>query len=296
MNQHLPPSSSELADLREAAAESKLSELEALLQQEMASARELHATKLSELERKETAAAERLEEVEMMLESLSDDPKRLDLAAVEKQLQEKRTALEALGSQWDSLRASSVQAEQAAEKLTASLSDQAIALEASVKQLEADLTQKSSELSKLEAKLKAQEDAYQAASQRPAPVVSPDSIPIPAETDKSVAPLLELLQLVDQTYASLQGSSAIASARSSLQQLRNAVAMQLSDRHVYEFAIHPCAPLDEALRSRVTVHERRAGTGREIVLKTVATGIQFEPPDGPPVCLRPAVVITGSAA
>jgi hypothetical protein len=52
----------EIATQREAAAELKLTELEALLEQEMSSARERHAAKLQEMERKEAAAAERLEE------------------------------------------------------------------------------------------------------------------------------------------------------------------------------------------------------------------------------------------
>lgn len=297
MNLHPTPSNSELAELREAAAESKLSELEALLEQEMASAKERHDAKLLEMERREEAAAARLEEVEMMLETLSDEQKRLDLMAVEKQLKEKRAAMEALGTQWDSLRASSVQAEQAAEKLTASLSDRAEALQLSIRQMEADLAAKSSDLSALESRLKAQEESYQAASQRPAPVTSPAPVSAAEESVESITPMLDLLDLVDRAYAALHGPAASTEqTRASLQLLRNAVALQLSDRNVYEFAIRPCAPLDDSLQGRVTVQERRGGDGREIILQTVSPGVQFEPTDGPPVCLRPAVVITGSAA
>jgi molecular chaperone GrpE (heat shock protein) len=275
--------------------EEQLRELEEL----MLSAKKEHSRKLQEMARKEDAAQERLIELESVLAELTDDQKRLDLWTVEKQLTEKRASLETLSSQWENLRASSAQAEQAAAKLTAQLTERAAVLEGKVKTLEADLSRKSAELKDLTS----------------TPSISPDAAPrVPLEAaaldgtrrgigevttfrkpepTRNITPLLEKLALVDRAHAAIADSFDEVKVRAHLQILRNTIALELQDQGVNEFELACGAALDHTLADLAEVHEHIPSEGPCHVLQTLAAGFLLSRPNEPNVVLRPAIVLSG---
>jgi chromosome segregation ATPase len=282
-------------------AATRLQEEEALLAQELAAARERHLAALNLLARKEAAAAERVEELEAMIEELGVDQKRSEVVSLAHQLTEKKASLAALNEQWDSIRGNTQKAQAAADALATATAERLSGMQSMEREVADRLSTKKAELEAIEtnlaAQLAAREGAGDEQKQLEALLVTRRR-----ELEKLTAQL-EKLQvgasaLVPQGDAQAIGLEIIQQldvigARPDLVGLRLSLIELLGRFGIYEYEVAPWALVDEFLTPLITVAEHQAGRGERIVIQTLVTGFQLEREGSPAVCLRRAEVITG---